>query len=58
MDAFQIILYVIVSVYVLSMIFVLGFGLINSFKAERDFNNNLFGLPRHDKPNWGWRFDN
>ena len=58
MDAFQIILYVIVSVYVLSMIFVLGFGLINSFKAERDFNNNLFGLPRLDKPNWGWRFDN
>ncbi len=58
MDAFQIVLYVIVTFYVLSMIFVLGFGLLNSFKADGDFDKNLFGLPRTDKPSWGWRFDN
>ena len=63
MDVFQIVLYVIVSLYVLSMIFVLGFGLLNSFKAARDYQNNLFGLPRFklDRNNnqiWGWRFDN
>ena len=63
MDVFQIVLYVIVSLYVLSMISVLGFGLLNSFKAARDYQNNLFGLPRFklDRNNnqiWGWRFDN
>ena len=63
MDAFQIVLYVIVSVYVLSMIFVLVFGMLNSFKAARDYQNNLFGLPRSKinskgKQIWGWRFDN
>ena len=63
MDVFQIVLYVIVSLYVLSMIFVLGFGLLNSFKAARDYQNNLFGLPRfkldrNNKQIWGWRLDN
>lgn len=34
MDAFQIILYVIVAVYCLSMVYVLLFGLINSLKTQ------------------------
>lgn len=63
MDAFKITLYVIVSLYVLSMIFILGFGLLNSFKAADDFFDNKFGLPRHllDRYGvemYGWRFDN
>lgn len=63
MDAFQITLYVIVTVYVLSMIFILGFGLLNSFKAADDFFDNKFGLPRHlldryGSEMYGWRFDN
>lgn len=63
MDAFQIILYVIVSVYVLSMIFILCFGLINSFKAAADFKQHKFLLPQSKinskgKELWGWRFDN
>lgn len=37
MDAFQIILYVIVAVYCLSMVYVLLFGLINSLKDATDF---------------------
>lgn len=56
MDFFQIILYIVVSVYVLSMIYLLSFGLINSLKYWIDFNTgNVFGLPR---PEFGWRFEN
>lgn len=56
MDAFQIILYVIVAVYCLSMIYVLLFGLINSLKDATDFEwLNPFGFPHKE---FGWKFDN
>lgn len=56
MDAFQIILYVIVAVYCLSMVYVLFFGLINSLKDATDFEwLNPFGFPHKE---FGWKFDN
>ena len=56
MDAFQIVLYVIVSLYCLSMIYVLIFGLINSVKDPTDFRvMNPFGLPSSE---FGWHFEN
>ena len=56
MDAFQIILYVIVAVYCLSMVYVLLFGLINSLKDATDFEwLNPFGFPHKE---FGWNFDN
>lgn len=56
MDAFQIILYVIVAVYCLSMVYVLLFGLINSLKDATDFEwLNPFGFPHKE---FGWKFDN
>ena len=56
MDAFQIILYVIVAVYCLSMVYVLLFGLINSLKNATDFEwLNPFGFPHKE---FGWKFDN
>lgn len=56
MDAFQIILYVIVAVYCLSMVYVLLFGLINSLKDATDLEwLNPFGFPHKE---FGWKFDN
>ena len=56
MDAFEIVLYVIVTIYCLSMIYVLIFGLINSLKDATDYEwNNPFGLPSKE---FGWHFDN
>ena len=56
MDAFQIVLFVIVTLYVVSMIFVMAFGLLNSVKSWVDFQRgNIFGLPRKE---YGWHFDN
>ena len=56
MDAFQIILYVIVAVYCLSMVYVLLFGLTNSLKDATDFEwLNPFGFPHKE---FGWKFDN
>lgn len=56
MDAFQIILYVVVAVYCLSMVYVLLFGLINSLKDATDFEwLNPFGFPHKE---FGWKFDN
>lgn len=56
MDAFQIILYVIVAVYCMSMVYVLLFGLINSLKDATDFEwLNPFGFPHKE---FGWKFDN
>lgn len=56
MDAFQIILYVIVAVYCLSMVYVLLFGLINSLKDATDFEwLNPFGFPHKE---FGLKFDN
>lgn len=56
MDAFQIVLYVIVAVYCLSMVYVLFFGLINSLKDPTDYEwLNPFGLPHKE---FGWKFSN
>lgn len=57
MDAFQIILYVIVSLYCLSMLAVLAFGVINSLKTVDDYDYlNPFGLPHAAEG--GWQFVN
>lgn len=57
MDAFQIILYIVVSVYCLSMVLVLGFGLINSLKTASDYKwLNPFEFPHASEG--GWKFDN
>lgn len=56
MDAFQVVLYVIVTIYCLSMIYVLFFGFLNSLKDATDYEwNNPFGLPSKE---FGWHFDN
>ena len=56
MDAFQVVLYVIVTIYCLSMIYVLLFGFVNSLKDATDYEwNNPFGLPSKE---FGWHFDN
>ena len=56
MDAFQVVLYVIVTIYCLSMIYVLLFGFVNSLKGATDYEwNNPFGLPSKE---FGWHFDN
>lgn len=55
-DLFAVVLYSIVLLYVLSMIFILGFGLLNSVKYWVDYNTgNIFGLPKQE---YGWRFEN
>ena len=57
MDAFQIILYVIVSLYCLTMLAVLAFGVINSLKTVDDYDYlNPFGLPHAAEG--GWQFVN
>ena len=57
MDAFQIILYVIVSLYCLTMLAVLAFGVINSLKTVDDYEYlNPFGLPHAAEG--GWQFVN
>ena len=56
MDAFQIILYVIVTIYCLSMLYVLFFGLVNSLKDPEDYAwNSPFGFPSKE---YGWHFEN
>ncbi len=63
MDLFQIILFVIVTVYVASMIFLLGFGLMNSLKYWAQYmqdktgqsGGNLFDFPN---AKYGWYFKN
>ena len=56
MDAFQVVLYMIVTIYCLSMIYVLLFGFVNSLKYATDYEwNNPFGLPSKE---FGWHFDN
>lgn len=56
MDAFTWILFGVVALYVLSLIFVLGFGLLNSLKYWKDFQRgNIFGLPKSE---YGWYFSN
>lgn len=56
MDAFQIVLYVIVAVYCLSMVYVLFFGIINSLKSPTDYMwLNPFEFPHAEE---GWQFKN
>ena len=56
MDWFEIVLYVIVSLYVVSMVYVLLYGLLNSVKDPTDFfRGNVFGLPKKE---FGWHFEN
>ena len=56
MDAFETCIFVVLALYVLSMIFVLGFGLLNSLKFWKDFQRgNVFGLPSEE---FGWKFSN
>ena len=56
MDAFQIVLYVIVTLYCLSMLYVLFFGVINSLKNKTDYMwNSPFGFPSKE---YGWQFSN
>lgn len=60
MDVFETCLFIIIALYVLSMIFVLGFGLLNSVKYWKDFQRgNIFGLPKKEYGGWnGWYFSN
>ena len=59
MDVFKWILFVTLSIYTLTMFFVLYFGFINSVKSTFDFNRkNVFGFPRQDNILYGWRFSN
>ena len=56
MDVFETILFAAIFIYVLSMIFVLGFGCVNSLKHFMDYGRgNKFGLPRKE---YGWQFSN
>ncbi len=58
MDVFLWVLFSIVAIYVLSMLFVLYFGFINSVKSITDFlRGNLFGFPRSGVL-YGWQFSN
>ncbi len=58
MDVFLWILFSVVLLYILSMIFVLYFGFINSVKSITDFfRGNLFGFPRQGVL-YGWKFSN
>lgn len=46
MDAFQWIMFSVITIWILSLIFLLGFGLFNSFKYWYDFKKgNAFGFP-------------
>lgn len=57
MDAFQTVLYIIVTVYVLSMVGILLFGFMNSFKSGMEFwlNKNVFLPPSKE---YGWHPEN
>lgn len=56
MDAFTIVLYALVTIYCLSMLYVLFFGLINSLKDATDYEwNNPFAFPNSE---FGWKFGN
>ncbi len=56
MDAFTIVLYALVTIYCLSMLYVLFFGLVNSLKDATDYEwNNPFAFPNSE---FGWKFGN
>ena len=55
-DAFKIIVYSLILVYIVSMLYLLFFGALNSVKDWKDFNlGNILGLPSKE---FGWAFDN
>ena len=52
LDAFEIVCFVVIMIYVISIIYVLLFGLVNSLKDYRDYyRGNVFGWPsgKYDK---------
>lgn len=59
---------VVLSIYVVSMVFLLAWAFITSVKHNSDFNSNIFGLPRPFSPfinsdtgkpmEWGWQWKN
>ena len=58
-----IVMFVILTIYVLSMIFLIAWTLLTSVKHDVDFKDNILGLPRPHSPHnanfkWGWRFSN
>lgn len=56
MDAFTIVLYALVTIYCLSMLYILFFGLVNSLKDATDYEwNNPFAFPNSE---FGWKFGN
>ena len=56
MDAFQIVLYTIVTLYCISMLYVLLFGFVNSLKDATDYEwNNPFAFPSSE---FGWKLSN
>lgn len=56
LDWFTWTLLAVIALYVLSLIFVLGFGLNNSIKYWMDFQRgNIFGFPKKE---YGWYFSN
>lgn len=56
MDAFQIVLYAIVTLYCISMLYVLLFGFVNSLKDATDYEwNNPFAFPGSE---FGWKLSN
>lgn len=60
LDVFAIISLLIIGIYCFSLLFMLGWGILSSFKHQMDFINNIFGLPQSTSvnSNFGWRFDN
>ena len=56
-DVFLTAFYILIVLYVLSMLFLLLFGVLNSVKDTVDFDimNNIFGLPSKKR---GWQFGN
>lgn len=60
MDVFKWILFITLTIYTLTMFFVLYFGFINSIKSSFDFlGKNVFGFPRTDNEVfYGWKFSN
>lgn len=56
-DVFLIAIFVVLMIYVLSIIFVLYMGFINSLKTTHDsrYNKNFFGFPNAE---YGWQWQN
>lgn len=57
LDTFQIIVFTVVLIYVLSMIFVLYLGVLNSLKTYDDsiYYRNFFGFPQEEYGGWQWQ---